>query len=67
VNHFAVARTRAHADCLGGFEHDHFAPARRERTRHREPDHAGADYDTFDLVHVPRRSRLRYAPPRSSM
>ena len=35
---------------VGGFQHHHFAPLQRQRARHRQADHAGADDHGVDLL-----------------
>ncbi|MCY1544893.1 hypothetical protein D9M68_808030 [compost metagenome] len=52
VNHFAVARTRAGADGRLALQHHHLAPGQRQRTGHRQPDHAGADHHHIHLFHA---------------
>jgi hypothetical protein len=52
VDHLAVARADAGADGVRRLEHDALAPAARERARHRQADHAGADHHRIDAVHA---------------
>ena len=44
------ARAGAGAKGVGGFQHHHFAPLQRQRARHRQADHAGADDHGVDLL-----------------
>jgi hypothetical protein len=37
------------ACCL---QHQHLAPLQRQRTGHRQADHAGADHHCIDLIHA---------------
>ncbi len=45
VDHFGVARGGVLADAGLRFQHQHLAAGRRQRARHGEADHAGADDD----------------------
>src|SRR6185312_1114106 len=50
MDDLAVARRGLRADPALLLEHQHLAPAPRQRPRHREPDHARADHHAFDGV-----------------
>ena len=50
VDDLAVARAGAGAKGVGGFQHHHFAPLQRQRARHRQAHHAGADDHGVDLL-----------------
>jgi hypothetical protein len=39
-------------DRIGTFKDKYVVPHQREGPSRRKPDRAGADHDTFDLVHV---------------
>ena len=53
VDYLAVARRGHGADRVARLQHDHFAAGQSEAPGDGQPDHAGADYDAFNPVHVP--------------
>src|SRR6185437_10418753 len=48
MDDLAVARGGLEADAVFAFEHHDLDAGARQRPRHREPDHPGADDDAFD-------------------
>jgi hypothetical protein len=50
VDHLAVARGHAGTDPGCGFRDDHLVAGERDRARHREPDHSGADHQHLHLL-----------------
>jgi hypothetical protein len=46
------ARRGLKPDRKGTFKDEYIVPRQRESPSRRKPDHAGADHDAFDLVHV---------------
>ena len=59
VDDLAVARAGAVADAAARFEHERFPPVQGELARAGEADHARADDDGIDPVHVQARRRAR--------
>jgi hypothetical protein len=51
VDHLAVAGTDAGAEGVFGFEDQHLAALRGQRTGDGEADHTGADHGAFDFFH----------------
>ena len=41
-----------HSDGIFRFKHPHSTPAKRERTRHGEPDHPSSDHYCVHTFHV---------------
>jgi hypothetical protein len=52
MNHFGVAAAGVHADARFRLQYRDLAPGERERTRHREPYHAGADHYRIESLHI---------------
>jgi hypothetical protein len=52
MDHLAVARRGAGADAAFGLEHQHLAPAERQRARHGQADHAGTHHHRIDPIHA---------------
>ena len=50
VDHLAVARAGGGAEAFRRLQHQHLAPGQRQRTRHRQAHHTGADDHGIDLL-----------------
>ena len=70
VDHLAVARAGGGAEAFRRLQHQHLAPGQRQRARHCQADHAGADDHGIDLLRAHRTTvraarRRRQSPPDS--